>query len=86
MSQHLFGLYRGHLTAKLIRQIEREFRGVDAVNYTEPNGEKRGWFAGPNRGYPFDDALAAEVRAIAGKVPRGADSARLGLDDDEVSP
>jgi hypothetical protein len=61
MSEFHFHLYRGHLSAKLIRAVESEFSGVSVVNYTEPRGEKRGWFNGPNRGHPFDNQLAKRV-------------------------
>lgn len=77
MSEYFFGLYRGHLSAKLIRAVERKFPEVSVVNYTEPRGEKRGWFAGPNRGSPFDDRLGQAVMAYARSVARGKDSDAL---------
>lgn len=61
MSEYFFGLHRGHLTSKA-DQIARR-HGADHTNYTEPNGEKRGWFSGPNRGEPFDRQLARAVIA-----------------------
>jgi hypothetical protein len=59
MSEYLFGLHRGHLTAKADK-IARE-HGANHVNYTEPRGEKRGWYSGPNRGEPFDGDLSRRV-------------------------
>lgn len=63
MSEYLFGLHRGHLHARITRPIERKL-GVSHINYTEPRGEKRGWWAGPNLGEPFDRALSARVGAL----------------------
>jgi hypothetical protein len=81
MSEHHFGLYRGHLTQRLVAAVEKKFPGVSVTNYTEPRGEKRGWFSGPNRGSPFDDRMAAEVLAYARSIARGADRERLSCDD-----
>lgn len=61
MSEHFFGLHTGHLTAKA-DQIAKK-HGAWHINYTEPSGEKRGWFACRNRGNPFDQATAAAVMA-----------------------
>lgn len=63
MSEFLFNLHSGHLTARADRIAKRH--GAVHVNYTEPNGRRRGWFAGPNLGSPFDAALA---RAIADDI------------------
>ena len=60
MTYH-FGLHSGHLTSEADRIARRH--GATHVNYTEPNGERRGWHSGPNRGEPFDSDLAAEVLA-----------------------
>lgn len=59
MSEHFFGVHHGHLTATADRIAAR----FDAwhVNYTEPNGARRGWFACPNLGHPFDGATARAV-------------------------
>ena len=69
MSEHLFGLGMGHLSKRAERAAERG--GATLVNYTEPRGEKRHWFAGPNRGEPDDSEMArrvmAAVRAAATK-------------------
>lgn len=59
MSEHFFGLHRGHLTAEAGRIAARH--GAWHVNYTEPGGERRGWFACPNLGAPFDGATARAV-------------------------
>jgi hypothetical protein len=58
---YLFGCGAGHLPAKAQR-IAAKF-GADLVNYTEPRGRKRHWFAGPNRGQPFDQQLSRDVMA-----------------------
>lgn len=61
MSEHFFGLHTGHLKARADKIAETH--GAWHVNFTEPNGEKRGWFACPNRGSPFDQATACAVMA-----------------------
>ncbi len=59
MSEYQFGLHSGHLTARADRIAEKH----DAwhVNYTEPRGRRRGWFACHNLGAPFDQATADAV-------------------------
>lgn len=68
MSEYMFGLHSGHLTAKADKIAERH--GAWHVNHTEPRGERRGWFACPNRGRPFDQAIAdavwADIEAAGG--------------------
>jgi hypothetical protein len=83
MSEHHFGLYRGHLSARLIQRIEKKFPEVSVVNYTEPRGEKRGWFSGPNRGSPFDRAMSSEVLSYARSIARGKDADALGCNEPE---
>lgn len=73
MSEYMFGCFNGHLSAGLVKKIETKFRHVTVHNYTEPRGEKRGWFAGPNRGSPFDGAMAREVLSYARSVAKGRD-------------
>ena len=66
MSEYLFGLHHGHLKAKADKIAKRH----DAwhINYTEPNGQKRGWFSCRNLGSPFDQAIADAVIADIEKV------------------
>jgi hypothetical protein len=60
MSEHFFGLHRGHLPARA-DNIAQKF-GAWHVNYTEPGtGILRGWFACPNRGQPFNGITAQQV-------------------------
>jgi hypothetical protein len=59
VSEFQFGLHDGHLTAKAQAIAERH--GADHINYTEPRGRKRGWFACRNSGSPFDQATARAV-------------------------
>lgn len=59
MGEYMFGLHAGHLTAKADKIAERY--GAWHVNYTEPRGQRRGWFACPNRGSPFDQAVGNAV-------------------------
>ncbi len=80
MSQHMFGLYSGYLSAKLIKRVETKFPEVSVNNYTEPYGKKRGWFSGPNRGSPFDGAMAREVMEYARSIATGKDREALSCD------
>lgn len=77
MGEHFFGLHSGHLTARadaIARTVGG--RGCGHVNYTEPNGERRGWFFAPNLGAPHDEAAARRVwEAIDGAG--GIDALRL---------
>ena len=61
MSEHIFGLHKGHLRSKADEIAKRH--GAWHINFTEPRGEKRGWFACPNRGTAFDQATANDVLA-----------------------
>ncbi len=61
MSQYFFGLHVGHLAAQADRIARRH--GARHINYTEPRGEKRGWFECANRGEPWDSATARAVLA-----------------------
>lgn len=77
----MFGLYRGHLSARLEKAVEKEFPGVSVINYTEPRGEKRGWFATRNYGHPFDGNTARAVLAYARSIARGKDVELLKEDE-----
>jgi hypothetical protein len=71
MSEHLFGLGAGHLPQKANTIAERH--GARLCNYTDPGckcgrgclrdcpASRRHWFAGPNRGEPFDGTMANGV-------------------------
>ena len=56
MSEYLFGLHCGHLSAAADQIAERN--GARHVNHTEPRGERCGWFACPNRESQFAVANA----------------------------
>jgi hypothetical protein len=59
-SEYFFGGGSGHLP---FTKVERIAQRHDAalVNYTEPTGEKRHWFATRNYGTPFNEATAKAV-------------------------
>jgi hypothetical protein len=61
VSEYLFGLHMGHLTAEADQIAARH--GAWHVNYTDPSGERRGWFACPNRGPSFYRVIAEAVMA-----------------------
>lgn len=68
MSVYLFGLHPGHLTKRAAQIAARH--GATHTNFTEPNGQQRGWFSCPNHGFPFDQAIAeavlADIKAAGG--------------------
>lgn len=53
-------LGKGHLPTKAGKIAN--FFGATLVNYTEPNGHKRHWFAVADRGEPFNSIVSGEVR------------------------
>lgn len=61
MHRHNFGLGPGHLPEQADEIAERH--GAWLVNFTEPDGTKRHWFACRDRGEPFNGQTAAAVRA-----------------------
>ncbi len=66
MGEYFFGLHDGHLKAVADKIAKKH--GAEHVNFTEPTGRERGWFAGPNRGEPFDSRLASIVMADIDKA------------------
>src|ERR1700730_9203525 len=66
VSEYLFGVHYGHLTAPADLIAGRH--GAWHVNYTDPHGQRRGWFACPNRGAQFDQAIARAVMADIDRV------------------
>ena len=62
MSRHHFALFTGQMTVAAVDLINEalETAGIDATltKYDDPASGPRGWFSGPNRGAPFDTALA----------------------------
>lgn len=58
-NEYFFGLGYGHLHEKADEIAQRH--GASLVNYTEPTGFKRHWFACTNRGAPFDQEVADAV-------------------------
>jgi len=61
MGDFMFGLGPGHLPQHADAIAARH--GASLVNYTEPNGDKRHWFACVNRGEPCDGDTARAVLA-----------------------
>lgn len=63
MSEYYFGLGRGRLdTAEVARrEAIAERHGCTFVHTQLPGEGWRSWYAGPNRGEPFDRQLAADV-------------------------
>ena len=59
MSEYFFGLGPKHLPKRIAKIAERHDAWL--VNYTEPNGHKRHWFACRNMGEPFDSDRANKV-------------------------
>ncbi len=64
MGEYMFGVRRGTLPAATVKKIERiaKLHGCTFVGpVTIPGTGVQSWFAGPNRGFPFDDAMARAV-------------------------
>lgn len=53
MSEYMFGPGKGHLPEAEVDALLEDV-GAWVVNYTEPRGERRHWFACRNLGHPFD--------------------------------
>lgn len=88
MSEYMFAAGPGHLSKRAARAAKA--LGADLVNYLEPGcrcgrgcsrdcpAGKRHWFAGPNRGEPFDSSLARQVMAAVRAVATKRDRELLG--------
>lgn len=65
MSEFMFGVSRAKPTRKDAKRMERIARkhGCSLIEGTFPGDGYKRWFAGPNRGHPFDQALADAVYA-----------------------
>jgi hypothetical protein len=81
MSEHFFGLGKGHLSRRVAQAAERE--GATLVNYDDPAEGKRHWFACPHRGEPFDSAVAKSAMAAVERAATKHDRVVLGLDSDD---
>jgi hypothetical protein len=66
MSEYMFGVRTGAtpIPAADSDRIEAiaDDNGCTFVEIREPTGQWKAWFAGPNRGDPFDAILSREVR------------------------
>ena len=65
MSENYCGLFSGHpdqAYCDAANAVAGE-HGYRIVCYDDPSSGPRGWFAGPNRGSPFDKAAADAVMA-----------------------
>ena len=65
MSEFMFGVRKGQLTAREEQRRERIARKHGVVfNYADfPGNGWMSWFSAPNYGEPFDSALARAVRS-----------------------
>lgn len=90
MSEFSFGVGRGHLSTRVAKTATKA--GAELVNYTDPGcscregcsgyrcpANRRHWFAGPNRGEPWDRRLAERVMAAVREAATAADRELLGL-------
>jgi hypothetical protein len=64
MSEYMFGVTRQKVTRKVAKQFESIARkhGFTFVEANLPEGYKA-WFAGPNRGHPFDGKAQAAIES-----------------------
>jgi hypothetical protein len=66
MSEYMFGTTRQKISTRDSRRMDKIARKNGAHGFTtivEPTGQHLGWFAGPNRGEPFDSRLGGQVMA-----------------------
>ncbi len=65
MSEYFFSSGSGKIPAQLASRIDKIARqhGARFVSVTLPGEGPRFWFAGPNRGNPFDQRMANDVMA-----------------------
>lgn len=65
MSEYMFGEGRGSVAEKTARRIDKIARKHDCcfISAMIPGDGHKFWFAGPNRGHPFDQAMARAVTA-----------------------
>lgn len=77
MSDHMFGVVRGRVSAREVKRRDRICRAHGGYGYTQMDrshgtahgGDWLGWYSAPNRGEPFDRSLAREVlAAVDGEV------------------
>jgi hypothetical protein len=63
MTEYLFGAGNGRVKTRVADRIDRIARkhGARFVSCVLPGDGPRYWFAGPNRGDPFDQAMADAV-------------------------
>ncbi|MCK9432128.1 MAG: hypothetical protein M0R00_04145 [Candidatus Omnitrophica bacterium] len=64
--EYYFGLHKGHLSEKA-NKIANKHK-ASHINYIEPSGEKRGWFACGNLGEPYNSVIAKAVMADIEKI------------------
>lgn len=65
MSEFMFGTGRGRIKASAAKRIDKIAgrHGASFVTADLPGDGPRYWFAGPNLGHPFDQAMADAVWA-----------------------
>lgn len=76
MGEYMFGLVRGKIDERVVKQADRIARkhDCDFVYANIPGSGLQGWFSGPNLGSPLDERMASAVNA---------DLAAAGLLDDD---
>jgi hypothetical protein len=67
VSEYFFGLGRGRVSDDRIKALDEIGAEYGAVfcNPSLPGDGPRYWFAGPNQGHPFDQAMAKAVIGAA---------------------
>ena len=75
MAEHMFGVrVRNGRTAgreRDRREAIADKHGCTWVEIYEPTGQWKSWFAGPNRGHPFDRQMEERVMAEVQEVSDG---------------
>ncbi len=78
MAEFLFGVHAGDsrlpLRARMARERAAKELGVTWIEIKEPTGQWKSWFAGPNRGHPFDADLQRDcTRLVAHMLETGGE-------------
>lgn len=63
MSEYMFGVGRGRVDGEIVDKVQEvaEKHDCDFVHGYFPGDGFRYWFAGPNRGHPFDREMGRAV-------------------------
>lgn len=75
MSEYIFGTTRKKVTKVVARKLDALCKAEGGHGFTGPvsipGNDTRGWFTGPNLGFPFDRNLAERVKDAVARAGLG---------------